>query len=267
MWSCRNCKPVNLWNRESTNPPSRSAPPGRPILVLVLAGAQHQVLDGFARVFAVFEDELHLLGDRHLDAVLAREPERGAAGADTFRNFAAKRGQNLGELAPCAELITNGAVAASEPGAGENEVADAGEAGERFAPPSAGDSEAGDLCDAAGDERGGGVVSEADADRDACGDGDDVFECAAEFDADDIGGGVKAEGLGGELALDQAAMAGSSKATVTAVGWPCGDFLREAGAAERADRKRRGRFGAAAITWVMRRKVSFSTPLVALTRI
>ena len=79
-------------------------------------------------------------------------------------------------------------------GAGEDQIADAGEAGERFAAAAAGYGEAGDLGDAAGDEGGGGVVAEADAGGDAGGDGDDVFEGSAELDADDVGARCKGGG-------------------------------------------------------------------------
>lgn len=53
-------------------------------LVLVLAGAEHQVPQGFAGVLALLEDELHLLGDGHLYSVLAGEAQRGAGGEDAF---------------------------------------------------------------------------------------------------------------------------------------------------------------------------------------
>ena len=51
--------------------------------MLVLAGAEHEVADGFAGVFALFEDEPHLFRDGHFDVVTAGEAEGGAAGADT----------------------------------------------------------------------------------------------------------------------------------------------------------------------------------------
>ena len=42
-------------------------------LVLVLTGPEHQVLDRFSRVLALVENQLHLLGDGHLDAVPSRQ--------------------------------------------------------------------------------------------------------------------------------------------------------------------------------------------------
>ena len=129
--------------------------------------------------------------------------------------------------------MPDGAVAAERAGAGEHQVADAGEAGEGFAAATAGDGEAGDFGNAAGDEGGGGVVAEADSGSDSGGDGDDVFERAAEFDADDIGGGVEAEGLRGELVLDAGGDGGIGEGDGDGGGLALGDFKGEAGAAER----------------------------------
>ncbi len=119
-------------------------------LVLVLPGAEHQVLDGFAGVFAFVEDELHLLGDGHFDVVLAGEAEGGAGGEDAFCDFAAQAFENLGEIAALAERLTDSPVAAERAGAGEDQVAYAGEAGEGFTAAPAGYGEACDFGETAG---------------------------------------------------------------------------------------------------------------------
>ena len=36
-------------------------------------GTRHQIADGFLRRFALLQDGVHLLGDGHLDAHLARQ--------------------------------------------------------------------------------------------------------------------------------------------------------------------------------------------------
>jgi hypothetical protein len=69
-------------------------------LCVRVAGAEHEVADGFAGVFAFVEDQLHLLGDGHFDAVLAGEAERGAGGEHAFSHFAAERIQDLRQLRP-----------------------------------------------------------------------------------------------------------------------------------------------------------------------
>ena len=70
--------------------------------MLVFAGAEHEVLDGFAGVFAFVEDQLHLLGDGHFDAVAAGEAESGAGGEDAFSDFAAEAFEDFRELAALA---------------------------------------------------------------------------------------------------------------------------------------------------------------------
>ena len=47
--------------------------------MLVLARPQHQVANGLARVLALFQDQLHLLGNRHLHAMLPRQSQGGTA--------------------------------------------------------------------------------------------------------------------------------------------------------------------------------------------
>src|ERR1035438_9564685 len=88
-------------------------------LLLVFAGAEHQVFDGFAGVFAFFEDELHLFGDGHFDFALAGEAEGGTGGAYTFSNFAAEAIEDFGETAALAEGLTDSPVSAQGSRAGE----------------------------------------------------------------------------------------------------------------------------------------------------
>ncbi len=59
-----------------------------------------------------FEDQFHLLGDGHLDVVLAGQAEGGARGEDAFGDFAAEAFENFRQLAALAECLANGAVAA-----------------------------------------------------------------------------------------------------------------------------------------------------------
>ena len=114
--------------------------------------------------FAFVEDGVHLLGDGHLDAVLAGEAESGVGGEHAFGDLAAHGGENLRQLAAVAEFdCRRCGCGERRAGAGEHQVADAGEAGQGFAAAAAGDGEAGNLGDAAGDESGDGVVAEAEA--------------------------------------------------------------------------------------------------------
>ena len=169
--------------------------------------------------------------------VFAGEAESGVRGHHAFSNLAAERGENLRQFAAVAELFPDGPVAAERAGAGEHQIAHAGEAGEGFAARAAGHGEARDLGNAAGDEGGGGVLTEAHAGSDPGGDGDDVFERAAELDADDIGGRVEAEGFRGELLLNERGDLRIAEGHGKGSGLASSDFEGEAGPGERADRE------------------------------
>ena len=93
--------------------------------------------------------------------------------------------------------------------AGDDQVADAGEAGEGFAVAAEGDAEAGHFGERAGDEGGDRVVAETEAVGHAGGDGIDVLDRAAEFDAGDVVAGVDAEMGQGEELLQGRARAAS----------------------------------------------------------
>src|SRR5579875_890060 len=127
------------------------------------AGAGHQLADGVAWAAVLVQDVGHLLGDGHLYAVACGEAERGGGGEHAFGYLAVEGCEDLGKLAAAAQLDADGEVARHGAGAGEDQVADAGEAGHGLAAAAAGDGEAGDLGVASSDERGGGVVAELEA--------------------------------------------------------------------------------------------------------
>ena len=81
-------------------------------------------------------------------------------------------------------------------------------------------------------------MAQTDADRNAGGDGDDILERAAEFDTDDIGGCVEAEGLGGELLLDEGRDLRVAEGHGHSGGLALCNFKCEAGTGERADGER-----------------------------
>ena len=58
--------------------------------MFLFAGAKHEGADSFAGVFSFVEDEFHLLGDGHLNAVLAGEAKSGAGGKYAFSHLAVK---------------------------------------------------------------------------------------------------------------------------------------------------------------------------------
>ena len=63
--------------------------------MLVFAGTKHQSLDCFAWVLAFIEDQLHLLGNRHFNAMMPCKAQCGAGGQNALRHFAAEALQNL----------------------------------------------------------------------------------------------------------------------------------------------------------------------------
>src|SRR5260370_33107533 len=101
--------------------------------MFVLAGAKHEVFDGLPRILAFFKNQLHLLGDGHFNPSLAGEAESGPRRVYAFGDLAAERGQDLRKLAALTQGHADGAIARKCSSAGENEIAHAGAAGERFA--------------------------------------------------------------------------------------------------------------------------------------
>ena len=191
----------------------------------------------------MMQNGMHLVRDWHLGRMGAGEAHCGLSCRNTFGHHTMHGGNNIRQLAPPPEFHSDAAVPGECAGASEHQVADAGESGEGIAAAAAGYGEAGDFGDAAGHEGGGGVVAEADAGGDAGGDGDDVFERAAEFDANDVGGGIEAEGFGRELVLDAGGDIRIFKGDGNGGGLALRDFKREAGPGERADGKRPGTKG------------------------
>ena len=118
--------------------------------------------------------------------------------------------QDVVERAAAAELDADLAVAAAMAGAGQHEIAEPAEAGQRVGAAAHRGGQPRDLDQAAGDQRGHRVVAEAEALDDAGGDGDDVLERAADLDAGDVVGGVEPQRRPAELLLDEARGVGAT---------------------------------------------------------
>src|ERR1700677_3949095 len=126
--------------------------------LLVAARAGHQLADGVFGTLVLVEDGVHLFGDGHLDAVAGGQSERGCGAANPFGDLAAEACDALRKLAAATQFNANSAVARERPRARKHQVSEARESGQGLAATSTRDGEAGDLGDAAGDQRGGGVV-------------------------------------------------------------------------------------------------------------
>ena len=95
---------------------------------------------------------VHLLGNRHLNVIPGRESESCRRAADAFRDLAMQSGKNLRQLAPPAQLGPNGTVTGQRAGTGQDEVSNAGKPGKSLAASAAGNGEACDLSNPAGNE-------------------------------------------------------------------------------------------------------------------
>lgn len=151
-------------------------------------GAGEQLAEDFRGGYAI-----HHVGDGaedgHFDVMGGGDCEGDAGGVDAFGDHAGVV-EDGGEGAAFGEFDADAAVAAELAGAGEDEVAEAGEAGDGGGLAAEGNDEAGHFGKAASDEGSEAVGAELEAFDGAGGDGDAVFKGASEFDSDEIGIGV-----------------------------------------------------------------------------
>ena len=160
------------------------------------------------------------------------------------------------------------AVARQRRGAGGDEVAEPGEAGERQRVGAERRAQPGGLGQPAGDERRDGVVAEAHALRDAARERDDVLHRAAELAADDVGVRVRAEvGRRAAPAAPPSRVSSSMQATTVAVGCSLGDLEGEVRPGHDRDRARPAASATSAITSLIRLVVPSSTPFIRLTSV
>ena len=135
---------------------------------------------------------VQVFGDGHTDAVLLGKRMGVVRRSFAFHRLADGGLGGFGAVAP-AKRKAEAAVARLVVGAGEDEVAHARKAGQGFFFCAKGGGEAGDFAQATGNEGGAGVGTAAEAVGDACCNGDDVFDCAADLDAGEVVAGVAEE--------------------------------------------------------------------------
>ena len=148
--------------------------------------AKHQLLDGARGAAIAGEHFSHLRRDRQLDAVLSAERERRRRRLHPFGHHL-HAGDDFGNRPAVRQLDADVPIAAERPCAGQDEVAEPAQAGERLAAPADRARQPRDFGEAACNQRREGVLSKTEPFDDACGNGNDVFQRAADFDADDIG--------------------------------------------------------------------------------
>jgi hypothetical protein len=96
-------------------------------VLFVAAWTGHEFADGLLGALVVVEDGVDLLGDGHLDGVACGKAEGGGGATNAFGYLAVEAGDDVGKLAAATEFDADGTVARERAGAGEDEVADAGE--------------------------------------------------------------------------------------------------------------------------------------------
>src|SRR5258708_29018396 len=139
------------------------------------------------------QDGVHLLGDGHLDAAGAGKADGSRGGEDALGDHTVHAGDDLGESVTAPQFDADAAISRQAAGAGEYEIAESGEAGHGFRASSAGYDQASHFSQAARDQGGGRVVTEAETVADSGGDGDGVLQRAPQFHADDVAVSVDTE--------------------------------------------------------------------------
>ena len=170
---------------------------------------------------------VHLLGDGHFYTARAGKADRGCCREGSFGNHAVHSLNDFGKPLAATEFDADAAVAGKASGAGEDEIAEAGESGHSFGVSSAGDNQAGHFRQPARDQGCHRVVPEAEAIADTCGNRDDIFQGTTEFYSDNITVGVDAERGVAECLLDAVQKLFVLRCDGDRGGIPSGDFLRE----------------------------------------
>src|SRR5262249_29932843 len=129
---------------------------------LLLVAALEQRAGGLEEWTATMQHVVDLLGDRHLYAEALRQAIRCRRRREALGD-GALAGEIGGRVDALGEALAERAVARQVAGAGEHEIADAGHAEEGEGIGAQRHAEPRDLDEAAGDERGAGVVAERQA--------------------------------------------------------------------------------------------------------
>ena len=137
----------------------------------------------------------------------------------------------------------------------QDQVAQAGEAGQRIAPAAQGDGQARHLRQAASHQRGDRVGAQAEPFAHAGRDGDYIFYRAANFDAHDVVVGVEAQRRPGELLLHGGGDLRLLRGDDHGRGIPARNFEREAGPGKHRQARREVRARTSAMTSLMRKGV------------
>src|SRR5690606_37914257 len=159
--------------------------------VFLLEIPLQEIADPLVNVLPLVEHGVDLFDDGNVHAHPAGEVKGGKRGGHPLGS-GSSGGDGL-DCLPTAKAFAERAIPAVAGEAGEREVPEAAQAGERLGARAAGDAETAHLGLPAGDERRLRVVAEAEPVAHAGRDGDDILERAAELDTEAIRRTVHAE--------------------------------------------------------------------------
>ena len=117
---------------------------------------EHQIDYGLTRILVLIEHQVHLVGDRHLDAGALGEFANRRGVPNTFRHLAHTSEHRFEGFAP-SQAQAHLPIAGEFPGAREYEVPEPGEPGERRSIRPKLDRQSRDLRQTPGDEGGTGI--------------------------------------------------------------------------------------------------------------
>lgn len=149
------------------------------------------------------QDEADMVDDGGVDACPARALVGAVGRGDAFGDHVHGT-DNLSQRFPFAQTFPNSSVAAVFGKTGNHQVTDTAEALKGFGLSSQRAAQTHELCEGTRDKRRFGIVPEAQAIAYTGGQGEHIFERAAELDAGDVAAGVGAEGRVAKNALQGA---------------------------------------------------------------
>src|SRR5687767_11603025 len=178
--------------KRSRNPKSQTPHPKSQLAHLCALRTQHQILERRARVFTPRQQFVDLCGNRQLDADTCRQRQRGLRRPHALCHHLHSR-EHVVQGASMSQLDADVPVAAQRSGTCQDQIAEAGEAGHRFAAGAGGAGQARDLGQPTRDQPGARVVAKTETFDDAGGNGDDVLERSSDLHANDIVGAIQPE--------------------------------------------------------------------------
>ena len=196
----------------------------------------HRLADGLFRSLSFLQNGVHLLGDRHFDRHLCASPTAAFVVSTPSATMPCIPAMISSSLRPLPSSTPTVRLRESPPvQVSTRSPRPASPAIVSRRPPQA-TVKASDFGQSAGNERSGRVVAKTETVHNSGGDGDDVLQRAAQFDADWVVIAIDAEIRVAEFALHSLRQLRVHRGHGDCRGIAFGNFLRERWSAERASR-------------------------------